>query len=199
MTLAQAREARDKAKQLLKDGQDPSHAKRLARLEAEHPGDSFEVVAKEFLEKMRREERSENTMSKVEWLLNFALPTLGPLSVGVMRPIDILAVLRTVEHRGRYETARRLRSIISFRVGPEDVTILADEFQPVFDVLDLLNLPNRSIYLKLMIDGTPSKPFSGNTVTADLYMRLDEETAPTEATHLPTSDRCKPKHPADLD
>jgi len=32
-------------------------------------------------------------------------------------------------------------SIISFRVGPEDATILADEFQPVFDVLDLLNLP----------------------------------------------------------
>ena len=56
-------------------------------------------------------------------------------------------------------------TIISFRVGPEDATILADEFQPVFDVLDLLNLANRSIYLKLMIDGTPSKPFSGNTVT----------------------------------
>jgi hypothetical protein len=58
-------------------------------------------------------------------------------------------------------------TIISFRVGPEDATILADEFQPVFDVLDLLNLPNRSIYLKLMIDGTPCKPFSGNTVTAE--------------------------------
>ena len=58
-------------------------------------------------------------------------------------------------------------TIVSFRVGPEDATILADEFQPVFDILDLLNLPNRSIYLKLMIDGTPSKPFSGNTVTIE--------------------------------
>jgi hypothetical protein len=54
-------------------------------------------------------------------------------------------------------------TIISFRVGPEDATILADEFQPVFEVLDLLNLPNRSIYLKLMIDDTPSKPFSAVT------------------------------------
>jgi hypothetical protein len=56
-------------------------------------------------------------------------------------------------------------TIISFRVGPEDATILASEFQSKFEVLDLLNLPNRSIYLKLMIDGTPSQPFSANTIT----------------------------------
>lgn len=59
-------------------------------------------------------------------------------------------------------------TIISFRVGPEDATILADEFQPTFDVVDLLNLPNRSIYLKLMIDGTPSLPFSAETHLRDL-------------------------------
>ena len=57
-------------------------------------------------------------------------------------------------------------TIISFRVGPEDATILASEFQPKFEVLDLLNLPNRSIYLKLMIDGTPSQPFSADTIAA---------------------------------
>jgi hypothetical protein len=53
---------------------------------------------------------------------------------------------------------------ISFRVGPEDATILAREFEPKFDVEDLLNLPNRSIYLKLMIDGAPSKPFSARAL-----------------------------------
>ncbi|MDE2498577.1 MAG: ATP-binding protein [Alphaproteobacteria bacterium] len=58
-------------------------------------------------------------------------------------------------------------TIISFRVGPEDATIVADEFQPTFDVLDLLSLPNRSIYLKLMIDGSPSKPFSAATLSMD--------------------------------
>lgn len=57
-------------------------------------------------------------------------------------------------------------TIVSFRVGPEDAVILAAEFQPTFDVLDLLNLPNRSIYLKLMIDGAPSRPFSANTMAA---------------------------------
>jgi type IV secretory pathway TraG/TraD family ATPase VirD4 len=56
-------------------------------------------------------------------------------------------------------------TIVSFRVGPEDATALAEEFQPKFGVFDLLNLPNRCIYLKLMIDGTPSRPFSAITLT----------------------------------
>lgn len=45
---------------------------------------------------------------------------------------------------------------ISFLVGPEDAGIMAREFQPEFEVEDFINLPNRGIYLKLMIDGTPS-------------------------------------------
>ena len=44
VTLIQAREARDNARKMLVEGKDPSHTKRLARLEKEHPGDSFEVV-----------------------------------------------------------------------------------------------------------------------------------------------------------
>jgi hypothetical protein len=55
--------------------------------------------------------------------------------------------------------------MIAFRVGPEDAAALAKEFQPKFEVEDLLNLPNRSIYLKLLIDGTPSRPFSAATIS----------------------------------
>lgn len=55
-------------------------------------------------------------------------------------------------------------TLISFRVGPEDAGLLAQEFQPTFDVEDLLNLPNRHFYLRLMIDGTPSRPFSAVTL-----------------------------------
>ena len=57
-------------------------------------------------------------------------------------------------------------TLISFRVGPEDASILAKEFQPKFDTADLLNLPNHSIYVKLMIDGMPSQPFSADVVIA---------------------------------
>jgi hypothetical protein len=55
-------------------------------------------------------------------------------------------------------------TLISFRVGPEDAAVIAREMQPVFGVLDLLNLPNHNFYVKLLIDGMPSKPFSGTAM-----------------------------------
>ncbi len=54
-------------------------------------------------------------------------------------------------------------TLISFRVGAEDAPFLAREFQPAFEVEDLLRLPNYRIYLKLMIEGSPSAPFSATT------------------------------------
>ena len=54
--------------------------------------------------------------------------------------------------------------IISFRVGVEDAKLLAREFYPTFSETDLVNLPNHSIYLKLLIDGEPSQAFSAVTL-----------------------------------
>jgi hypothetical protein len=51
-------------------------------------------------------------------------------------------------------------TLISFRVGAEDASIIAREFEPIFRPVDLLSLPNHDVYLKLMIDGAPSQPFS---------------------------------------
>ena len=58
-------------------------------------------------------------------------------------------------------------TLIAFRVGAEDAPYLAREFQPIFGVKDLVNLPNRNFYLTLMIDGTPSQPFSAETLPPD--------------------------------
>jgi DNA helicase HerA-like ATPase len=55
-------------------------------------------------------------------------------------------------------------TLISFRLGQEDAEILEKEFHPVFNQEDILNLPNHHIYLKLMIDGTASQPFSAKTL-----------------------------------
>jgi len=55
-------------------------------------------------------------------------------------------------------------TLISFRLGAEDADFMAREFEPVFGRIDLLNLPNHDICLKLMIDGTPSRPFSATTI-----------------------------------
>lgn len=55
-------------------------------------------------------------------------------------------------------------TIISFRIGAQDAEHLAKEFHPVFIEDDLINLPRYSMYLKLMIDGATSKPFSALTL-----------------------------------
>lgn len=55
-------------------------------------------------------------------------------------------------------------TLIAFRVGPRDAAFLAREFEGQFRPRDLLTLPNRRIYLRLMVDGAPTKPFSAETL-----------------------------------
>ncbi len=55
-------------------------------------------------------------------------------------------------------------TLISFRVGSADAKLLAKEFDPVFGPVDLANLSNYSIYLKLMVDGKVTTSFSGDTL-----------------------------------
>ena len=64
----------------------------------------------------------------------------------------------------RHSVLGNCGTIISFRVGAEDAPYLAREFAGVFDAVDLQNLPNHHIYLKLMIDGQPPRPFSAKTI-----------------------------------
>ena len=55
-------------------------------------------------------------------------------------------------------------TIISFRIGMLDTKIIAGELFPLFSAENLINLPNYHIYLKLMIDGVVSLPFSAVTI-----------------------------------
>jgi hypothetical protein len=72
--------------------------------------------------------------------------------------------LHQLEPEVRHAVLGNAGTLISFRVGAEDAPYLAREFQPRFEEIDLLQLPNHHIYLKLMIDGMPSKPFSALTL-----------------------------------
>lgn len=51
-------------------------------------------------------------------------------------------------------------TLVVFRVGATDAEELVKEFAPVFTEEDLVNLPKYEFYLKLMIDGIASDPFS---------------------------------------
>jgi len=111
--LKEARDARDTAKQVLALGKDPSNAKRenhaakIASCE-----NTFGALADELLEKARREAKAYRTLSKLEWLLSLARPALGLRPIAEISPSEVLATLRVVEARKKYETARRLRATI---------------------------------------------------------------------------------------
>lgn len=55
-------------------------------------------------------------------------------------------------------------TIIAFRIGATDAESLVREFAPYYTEEDLVNLAKWKIYLKLMIDGVASMPFSANTL-----------------------------------
>lgn len=113
VTLAKARTKRDEAKGLLADGIDPNEAKKEIQREiVAESVNTFGTIADEWVAKLTREGRAERTLQKTGWLLTFARPKLGTRPIRQITAAEILEVLRTVEIRGRHESARRLRSTI---------------------------------------------------------------------------------------
>jgi energy-coupling factor transporter ATP-binding protein EcfA2 len=55
-------------------------------------------------------------------------------------------------------------TFISFRVGSTDAELMEKEFAPNFLAEDMVNLGFTQMYLKLMIDGIGSRPFSANSL-----------------------------------
>lgn len=72
--------------------------------------------------------------------------------------------IEQLDERIRAAIFGNVGTIISFRIGAEDAKYLAQEFAPVFNEEDLIKLPNFHVYIKLMIDGVTSQPFSAMTV-----------------------------------
>ena len=109
VTLKAARDKREEAKRLLANGIDPSTQRRLDK-QIKSTGNTFKAVAEEVLAKQEKEKRADATLTKKRWLLDFAYPALGDRPIAEITALEVLSVLRQVEARGRYETARRLRS-----------------------------------------------------------------------------------------
>lgn len=71
--------------------------------------------------------------------------------------------LDQLEEELRYAVMGNVGTLIVFRLGARDAQELAKEFVPEFGIPDLMNLPAYHIALKLMVDGTTSRPFSAAT------------------------------------
>ncbi|MCA3634849.1 MAG: integrase arm-type DNA-binding domain-containing protein [Methylobacterium sp.] len=111
--LSDARKRRDEAKAQLANGIDPAQQKRIDKVaKAISNATTFRVIAEEYLDKQRREGRSETTIVKNRYLLEQAFPAIGERPVAEIKAAEVLAILKHLEKRGTLETAKRVRATI---------------------------------------------------------------------------------------
>ena len=112
VSLAKARQRRERAREQLAEGMNPSDEKRREKLIAISTAvNTFEVVAREWLSKTSAT-RAESTTRKVtNWLEHDIFPWLGRMPIGAIGPRDVLAVLRKMEARGALDSVHRLKQV----------------------------------------------------------------------------------------
>ena len=111
VSLALARDRRDKARSLLINGIDPSNTKKAKKIAIRAMEEnSFEIVAREWF-MGRRHNWKENHSSKIITRLEKDIfPWLGTCPVGEITAPELLTAIRRIESRGALETAHRTLS-----------------------------------------------------------------------------------------
>lgn len=121
VTLADARKARDKAKEQLAEGVDPSMAKQLERqLGQQVAANTFQLVAQEWLERVHQHDVvPDHYQRNRRRLERDAFPVLGKRPLAEISAAELLACLRRIEDRGHIETAHRVKALCGqvFRYG----------------------------------------------------------------------------------
>ena len=72
--------------------------------------------------------------------------------------------IKQLEEEVAWAVFGNVGTLIFFRVGSDDATFMENEFMPTYTPEDLVNLAKYEIYLKLMVDGAATAPFSANTL-----------------------------------
>lgn len=110
VTLAQAREERTKARELLRNGQDPATTRKLERLGVRNAGaNTFEVLAREWFERRRETWVAAHADRILRRFERDIFPWIGARPVAEITVPEMLAVLRRIQERGAIETAHRAR------------------------------------------------------------------------------------------
>lgn len=112
--LKDARAKRDEARKLLADGVDPGENRKARKAtRAESAANSFEVIAREWMEGQKSivtPGQHEKTLARLQ---NDVLPWLGAKPIGEITAPEVLSVLRRIDERGARYTAHRCRGQIS--------------------------------------------------------------------------------------
>lgn len=111
-SLKDARAKREELKNLLASGIDPA-AQRKEEKEFLAGGGTFEVIARQWIEKMVKPKSTEKHTTLVTRRLEIdVFPHLGTAQIRDLRAPDILAILERMERRGVIVSAHRVKQII---------------------------------------------------------------------------------------
>lgn len=151
-TLKLARDKRDRARELLAAGVDPSEARKAEKASRSAAVEnSFEAVAREWHATIHRAKvtagHAERTLTRFE---QDVFPWLTNRPIGEIEAPELLAVLRKIEARGAIETAHRAKDACGqvFRYG---IATGRCERNPAADLRDALR-PVPSRHLAAIVD-----------------------------------------------
>jgi len=112
ITLAKARELVEQERRSLANGNDPLIERKKSKAAAKiGAGNSFELLAREYIEKkMIAEGRAKTTIKKAYYFLDKLSPSIGAMPINEINPQMLLAALQKIESAGAYETAKKCRA-----------------------------------------------------------------------------------------
>ena len=111
VSLRDARERRADARKAIAAGIDPS-AKKQAEKRAQTAADTFEAVAREWIDARSGEWSVSNKHQVTRRLERDAFPWIGQTKVHELEPPEVLQMLRRIEGRGAIETAHRVKQLV---------------------------------------------------------------------------------------
>lgn len=102
---------RDEARRQIRNGEDPSHLRRIEKLKRFiNPDDTFEPVAREWLEQHKEKWSKSHAQNILHRLENDLFPKLGGCRIRDITTMELLATLKAIEARGAIDIAHRARS-----------------------------------------------------------------------------------------
>ena len=112
VSLADARQRRDKARKLLANGIDPGAAKQEEKqAKAVALANTFKTVALDWLTKTKAN-RADSTQDRVSaWLEKDIYPQIGDMPISTITPREVLGALRHMENRGALHSVHRVKQV----------------------------------------------------------------------------------------
>lgn len=127
VSLAEARRERERVRELVKLGVNPTHEKKTDKLRQSHErANTFEAVAREWLERKKSKWSAYSHKQATSCLEQNAFPKIGKFPIRKVTAAHLLEILQAMEKRGAETYAMQLRQWCSAIFRHAVVTLRAD-------------------------------------------------------------------------